>query len=310
MKNTDIKKVLIDSSYLLRRNWAVQCKGDIYEDGLLRSYFGSIHKCQDYFPNAELIMIFDKKYYDKKEDRRYYFSAKALPSYKSDRVYVTEDTVNQEKEKLNDPDLTPEERNKILLEIIRLEKEAYNLKVFNFSKYRILNKKSIDRVDRYKTPYKAIEYEGLEADNLIYFLSQKALETKTPSAIYSVDSDLVGSTNKFTCFIPPVKTPEKKKSDRINYLNEIALRARDNNITRHQCAILSELFYFSHNSVPSYLDNVDKSISFSEFVKEMISSEPSNIKEGETYKNYYNSLMLKDFDINLVNPILEDIYGR
>ena len=191
-----------------------------------------------------------------------------------------------------------------------MEKESNNLKIFNFSKYRILNNQYIDRVNKYNIKYKAFEFPGLEADNLIYFLSQRALERKIPSAIYAIDADLVGDTNKYVCFSPPVNTSENKKQKRLNHLKDIALRAKENKISRHQSAILSELYFSSHNNIKSYLEDGDKSISFEIFSKEITNQdEPSTILKGEDFRKYYNSLMLKDFDTSQIISILEDVYG-
>lgn len=264
---------LIDAQYILRRNAAVMKNNGFTESELRRSFLQSIKKMQREIGFMTPVLLFDKSPYKK---------SAAFPAYKSDRIYYTDQYLEEHKDELSEHEI----------EVIKSEID-FNTKVQKV-KYGLVN-----------DPGDGISYlkSGYEADDLAYILANKiandseSINLVLKSILISVDNDWNTFTNKRVDFITP------RMDLRLDVRNRWTELSKQLDIPIYELGLCNELFNHSHNNIDTYKGTTTPEgnvVTFKDFSTSMYLSE-DNIPRYEEYKKYFDAMNMNQYmdDIKL-----------
>lgn len=203
-----------------------------------------------------------------------YYKTMGLEEYKGDRVYETQDTLDQ---MIADSlFLEGEELERAKQEIEQYEKDLENRQRF------ISAKNTVKTLSKYGF-YSAFK-SHFEADDIAFAIAEKARQYGLTAILLSTDSDWVTFRSK------EVEYSNPKGDHRYSLVKERLNESKSLGIPLYEIGVLHEIYNTSHNNVPIYAhtDTVD----FSEFATK-IYNQDTTLPDFEDINKVYVTMNIR-----------------
>lgn len=264
---------IVDFQYILRRNWSImRNNGPVDKNLLIKSALQSIMKLKREMDFARPLLLLDKYPYYKQQE--------AVEEYKQDRHYVSESDTDLIKKKLEDPNLSDDERADLEEQLRGLERELADNKALTEAKYDLV-------FSGRDIGFPCLIKQGFEADDIAMALAEKVRQLKLKAVLITTDRDWVTFRSREVDYMTP------KQDHRNQMCREYVLLSRKLDIPMYELGVMREIYDSSHNNVQGY--DFSSKVDFETFAKKLFLQEPDLPGYEKVLKVYQAMNMRKHF---------------
>lgn len=272
--------LILDSSYVITRNLFAISKGkeigEYTEGDVMRMTIWTLNKlARDYGITADKILMVGDKW---DPDLGGYYTTYLLKGkYKSDRVYINEDVVEQMR---NDPNVTPEELHEA-------EIKLYQNQVKYKSKWGMVR-------DFKNIGIPSFFVSGWEFDNLAWLASCMLCDSNKKSVIVTKDSDLQYALSPMMDYFRiPTGGSDPVIITYDEMYNTIPKSLRDRGISLYQYKAYSDSLGFGHNAMTS--TRKSGCTDSEEIINKILDGDYSMVEDIETFEKQMTTFDISKF---------------